>query len=158
MRGTVVDIFVIIIICFVTLTVFAFGNMFYEELKTHSDTFNFTTEVEAGLDRSFDVMDYGLVFFVGVAFIACVVSAFFIKSHPVFFIVSLLIFIMLLALLFSMTNMFFDIYQDEKVSTYAEDFPKSLTMMGLAPYIMLFFFIIVAIVMFTYKPSGGQRA
>lgn len=154
MRGNIVDLFLVVIIAFVVLLTFSFGYLFYQELKSE-DSFEFGTEVEAGLDRSFSVLDYGLILFVVISLIAVVVSAFFIQTHPVFFMVSLIIFMIFTAISFSITNVWMEIYSDPEISSSVNQFSNSLNLMAYAPHILIVGFVIVGIVL--YASKGGSR-
>jgi len=101
-----------------------------------------------------NVFDYMFVFFaVGLGMFS-VISAFFIDSHPIFFILSVIILIPIVILTSAqMTNAFDAFISTSVFSSVANSFPYTVLLMRNLPLFCLILGILVAIVM--HGKSGG---
>lgn len=86
--------------------------------------------------------------------VAALVSAYFIRSHPIFFVLSLLLmgFFTVASVMFS--NVYYAIASTSFISTYANMFPLTYVLFTWLPSITLVLSSLLAIVMYG-RPQGG---
>jgi hypothetical protein len=154
MKGFIGDIFIILAVILAFFILAVLGNAVLTQASQNS-ALNQTTESNSmllmGINtvRGFDMLLIIITFFM---FLGSVMAAFMVRSHPVFFIV--MIIVQLIAILVSsvIANVAFSFATNPAVSTYAENFPLSLTLLSFLPHVSLVFSAIISIVMLA-RPS-----
>lgn len=74
--------------------------------------------------------DNGMVILIVLFWVFLLVSAYYIDTHPVFFIINLVIIIILLSVVIIIANAYTDVTGDADLATYAADFPKLAFLMS----------------------------
>lgn len=150
MKGTIIDLIPIMIITFVLLVGLVFGSILYNEFKG-TDIWDPT--YTGDIETTFSILDYGAVFIIIASGLATVVFAFFIRTHPIFFVVSLILMIIVVMVSGPVTNAFMGFAQDDDIADTANDFPMTLEFMGILPYTVLAFAVLIVIGLYV-KPGG----
>lgn len=157
MKGTLTDLPIIMVLLFggaltIFITYFVLGEIF---AVFPTDVTQSTQIFQKGID-AFTVFDQMfLVFAIGVSMFT-VISAFFIDSHPVFFIFSALL--MLPIIIFGsaqVTNVFYEFATTSTFTSVSNTFPYITTFMTHLPLFFLIIGILTAVVMHA-KPSGAS--
>lgn len=99
--------------------------------------------------------DWLVVFIAFAMGLAGVISAFMIESHPVFFVMTLLVQIVAVAVSTIFSNVFFTLAGDTNFSSIANSFPLATQLFQNMPIITAVFGIIILIVTHG-KPKGAQ--
>jgi hypothetical protein len=86
-----------------------------------------------------------------------IISAFFIKSHPIFFFISLFLLLVFIIVGVVLSNTYQSIMESESMVDTASEFEVTNMIMKYLPVIMIFSFFIAAIFLFTKsgEPPGG---
>ena len=151
MRGTIVDTIPIMVITFVLLIGLVVGSLLYTEFS-QTDVWNET--YSGDVETTLSVLDYGTLFIVIILGMSTVISAFFIKTHPVFFPVSLILLLVVLMISGPLTNAFMGVAQDEKLVDTSNQFTVTLQTLGNLPYIILVLSAMILIGLYA-KPGGA---
>lgn len=151
MRGTIIDMVPLMIITFVLLVGLVAGSLLYSEFRTE----DFWDPTYTGdIDQVFSIFDYGAIFIVVALGLGVVVSAFFIRSHPIFLPISIIIFIVVVLISGVLTNAFMGYASDTSISSHANVFSNYLQFLGYVPYIVVGFGAIVLIAIYA-KPGSA---
>tara|TARA_Y100000310_G_scaffold126314_1_gene125141 strand:+ start:2376 stop:2870 length:495 start_codon:yes stop_codon:yes gene_type:complete len=81
-----------------------------------------------------------------------IISGFFIRTHPAFFLVSIFLLAMIAGANAILSNAFESFTNDSEIVTYSADFPMTTSLMGKYPIIILVLSILLAI--FLYSRGG----
>lgn len=122
------------VITFVLLIGLVIGSLLYTEFS-QTDVWDET--YSGDVETTLSVLDYGSLFIVIMLGMSTVISAFFIKTHPVFFPVSLILFLIVLMISGPLTNAFIGVAQDDRIIATSNQFPITLQTLGNIPYIIL---------------------
>lgn len=146
----------LIMVLFVFATMAIIGYTVFE--RVNADTKNTFTDYEGVSSNAFEKadtaiksLDYMFIFLIVGLSIASIISVFMIKTHPIFFFVSVLILIVVLVIAAQFSNIFYDISQHEDVVNATDNFtiiPK--TMEKLPLYILI---ISILTIIFLYGKS-----
>jgi len=117
----------ILVVVFAMAILAVIGYNLFDEVNTdiQSNT-EFSNESKTAMssvyDRYDNIMDSAIVFvFLGLVLFA-IISAFFIDTHPIFFIVSVILLIAVFVISISLGNVYTEIITDSQFSTLAADF------------------------------------
>lgn len=113
------------------------------------------TIIQTGVN-SFSQFDYMFLFFAVGLCMFSVVSAFFVNSHPVFFIFSMILLGIIVMVSAMVTNVFYEFATTSQFSSVALSFPFITTFMLYLPVICLVVGLLIAVVLHA-KPPGGAR-
>lgn len=158
MKGTVLDLIVMVVILCAFFIAVLFGLKVYNEMSGEE----FWTQTTAGqtasqsLERTFDIMDYAFLFILVGSGIGTIISAFFIQTHPVFFVVSFLILIIMIAVSPIISNAFMEVAANEHFSTEADSMDIMMHSMGELPIVITVFGILVTIVLYAKYGRGDN--
>jgi len=155
-RANIIDIFVIAVFIFALSISFLFGKLildeFTDQLGGENDTLlsNKSKEfINYNNDAYIPVFESIFVFVMAGLFIATLISAFFIRSHPVFFIIA----IVLMGLFIFVNTIIGEVYdtvsKTSGVASTADSFNVLNFVMDQFPFFMIIFGIIVAIVLYS---------
>ena len=138
-------IFILVFMMVALLGVFIHDEMnaepaFSEELGENTQYFNTTRAVTL----SFDGLS---VIIMGGIMVVTVLSAFLIRSHPAFFIISFITLIFAIGLSAVFANIWYEISSTDELATTANEFTVTTTLFNLLPYIALGLSAIIAVVM-----------
>lgn len=150
-------------LAFLVIAIFLLALFTVIAYKVHSEVqpvfeqFNNTnaTAVFEKAEVTFDVFDGGFFFaFFGLAF-AVIISGFSIRSHPIFFVFSIigLTIVALLGVIFS--NTYYTFATQEGISVYANNFPLMAWIMSNLVWLLVVIGFAAAILMYS-KPGVGQ--
>lgn len=158
MRGSITDLFLIVVLIFIfavsLLFMGYFGNTLTTQIQTQDPT-NATGNLTVSMNRSFAVID-GLTAFLLVGLVVAVVAtAVLIRANPVFIVFFLFVGLVLLILISALfSNVYSDLAQDPHLTSYANTYSTTGLIINNFPVIMLIIGVIVAIVL--YGKSGAN--
>jgi hypothetical protein len=123
----------------------------------------FKTQAEGDINTTY--VDYGITFLKGVdtAFIfiaigACamtVIAAFYIDSHPAFYVVTLVISLIIAWVSTHFSNIFETISEHSTLATTFNEFAGVINVMTILPYFLIVFSMLVAVVVYSKGRIGG---
>ncbi len=156
MKGTAFDILLLVVILFsIAIFVLFSYTISLELLPAFNDTgLNVTFLHQA--QTALRVFDSGMAFLVGGFMIALIVSSFYIRTHPVFFILTLLVGVVVLMVSPIISNLYGEIASHTSMQAAANEFPIMTNVFQYLPYIVLAFIVIVSIVL--YSKLGGRTS
>lgn len=160
MKGSLLDIpFIVVLGIFCSITVifmFSFMSQFndvYQELP--EDPFNNESKVsfQRGVD-SFLFWDQALILLITGLMISSIIGAAFLNTHPIFFIVSIILLFVFIFIGAQAANVFLAIMEHASIAPYANQFPYIITFYQNLPLIILAFMGVMMVVMYAF---GGRR-
>jgi len=159
-KGNVLDIFYLIVFVTVFGIISILSYTILTEMKPSLDahaTNDVSRNVTENATRAVASFDYILILIIVGMFIATVIGAYFIDSHPVFFVASLLLLILLMVLVPVFSNVFDRFKANAAVSTAAAEFTVTTAFMDKLP---MYFFIMCCVVLIALyaKHRGGGGA
>ena len=147
-KGNVFDIIYIMIVLFLIAVVTLVGIKVYdawdESNTITSDTGNIIMQKA---DMTLTTLDGVFAFIIVMLFILVLISAFLINTHPVFFIVTLIMLIIALIIGAAFSNIF-ETLTGDSLSGEAERLPIISELMGNLPFIVLVIIVAVAVVLY----------
>jgi hypothetical protein len=152
MKGTILDFLVIGIALLLMSISILFGSTMLREYAT---MFNATNPPNTSMEiiqsgqttmRAFDSLFVLLTFGM---MLATVISAFFVRTHPVFFVLSLLLMLLVLPMMAIFSNIFEEFATHQDLLQAASDYPLMQSIWGSLPTITLVFIIVTAIVLYS---------
>lgn len=126
-KGTSLDfIFIVVFICIIALMIFL-GKMLFDNLNTEIQSSNTLTNSSKTLiqeqnNRYVGIFDYGFLMLLVGWYIVFLVSAYFLDTSPVFFVLALIFTIIGFVLAGMMNNVFFDISSSSAFVSTANQF------------------------------------
>lgn len=156
MKGSMLDLVVIIPVVFAVAVAVLFSSYILGEIDSQFDqvrteTFNDTMDDAQTTLLNFD---YSMIFLVVGLCVAVVIGAFMINTHPIFFFFSFLMLVIFEILSVVFSNLFGEIIKDTNMATTAANFPLISGLMENLPLFTLLFGAMIAIAMYT---RGGSR-
>lgn len=158
MKGSILDLIVVVVILCVILAATLISFKVYNELSTEdfwSDT-STGTKARDGVGRVFNVMDFGYLLILGGAMMGAVISAFFIQTHPVFFVISFIILIIVVAISPVISNAFMEMATSSQFTTEGQSLDIMTHIMGDLPIIITVFGVLVAIALYAKFGRSGE--
>ena len=135
MRGSVIEIIVAGITLFAFFVAAIFGYKIYTELQPAFSGTGTSIIAQGAVTQSFVAIDYGMAFLAFGLFAAMIISAFFIDTHPVIFLVSLILFIIVIAITPILSNTSMEIATAPSLEAQSANMPVSLHIVGNFPII-----------------------
>lgn len=157
MKGSVLELIIVIVILGVMLFGLLIGLKIYNEFTEKgawSDT-DAGQAAQAGAAGAIDAINYGMVFLVAGLLISMIVSALFIKTHPVFFVLSLILLIFVILVSGPITNAFMGVAQNENLAAEVDDLTVAVHVVGYIPYIVVVGGFLIMLALYA-KPKGGE--
>lgn len=151
------DLIVVVVILAVFFVATLVGFRVYNAMSGEE----FWTKTQAGstakesVQRTFTIADYGAAMLLVGAMLAMIISAFFIKTHPVFFVFSFIILIIIVAIMPILSNAFMEFATSDQFSTEAESMTISTRTVGNFPILVVVFGCILLIVLYAKWGGGG---
>lgn len=147
----------IMLFVFAIVSIFAYSIFanFNEDVQADATIHNETKEVSENLNKRMPVtLDYAFFFLLVGLWIALIVTSYFVDTHPVWFIVVLMMMIFIFIGAMILANTYDDIATDDDYSAYAADFP--LTNWVFSKFLIIFIFIVISslITMFAKSRYG----
>jgi len=103
-------------------------------------------------------LDYAIIFLLLGTFIATIIGAFMLDTHPVFFIISLLSLIFIIILAPQFANFFFNFSNTETLSSTSADLPLTTFIFQNLPLITVIFGFILSVVLYAKIHGGGVQS
>lgn len=151
-KGYIQDMIMIIVFLFVFATSTFFAMVVYNEYRDKTADTMEETEVQKSIVsdaiRTLNIMDYMfLMLFMGLT-ISTIVTAFFIRSHPVLFVLSIILLFVILILAVTFSNVFEKISQQPSMANATNTYTIIPEIMGKLPLYIFGVFVLVALAFF----------
>lgn len=147
-KGFAFDSVILIVLIGIVLITIVVGKYISEQMSGAGLFSSETKDFTPYLNQTFATMDTNLLIVVGGFGIAMVLSALYIKSHPVVFIVFFLISIFMVMLSGPIANMYMTMVGSGTLAPTANEFTTALSIAGSLPMWIFAFMLIAGIVMF----------
>lgn len=158
MRGSLLDIIFIVFIAMFLFTVVVVTFMFSSVVNDRLQTLDvMTPEAKNALNvgvGSMLIWDQALFLLIAGLMLASIISAAFLRTHPVFFIASIIALILFIIIGAHITNFYLEILGYEPIADYSNQFPIMIKFFQNIPMIILGFSVVVIIVMYAF---GGRN-
>lgn len=160
-KGDVPSLFLIIVF----LVIFAFLSMLmYSLFNRTSDIlrspeladFENAEEVATEFDTASNGLDVlNVVFLIG-AMISVIITAFFVRTSPIFLVVSIIVLVIMVFLSMGLSNIYYDITQNETTGILenAHAFPATQRVMNYLPLWLLMTAVMVFVALYAKRESG----
>ena len=152
------------VIIFLIIGLFLFGLLVGSRILTELSTskaFTETTQGQAALQSAENTMyalDYSFPLILIGLLIAVVFGALSIKAHPIFFIPTLLILVLVIIVAAPMSNIFMGFAVNEGLSTETAKYDFGTLIVGNFPLIAAIFGLIIMLALFAKPRDGGGGA
>lgn len=123
-------------------------------MSDHGATYN-VTEKNAQLSSALTLYDAMFPFFMIGLVIFVIISAFFMKSHPAFFFISILLLAIFIVVTIIFSNVYQQVSETSELADATSEFVITTLVMQMLPYLILITGFIVSIIYFA-KPGGGN--
>jgi len=150
------DIIIVMVILLIMGIIFVFGDLILINFRNNingtmaEESYNIT---QAGIN-AYQVNDTMFGFLMIGAFMSVIVSGLYIRTHPIFFVVSIFLLTIIVMLSAIFTNLFDEFSSNSEMSTYAADFPYTTTLFHNLPVIVGIMGIVTLIIW--YGKSHGD--
>ena len=156
MRGSVLDLIIVFVILGITMFGLVMGLKIYNAF-VDSDAWPTTAvgnSTSTAALASLDVINYGMLFLAVGLVVTLIVSAFFIETHPIFFIVSIVLLLVVVVVSAPITNAFMEIATSDSLATESAQYDIATHVIGNIPLIAVVGGFLVIIALYA-KPGGG---
>jgi hypothetical protein len=160
MRGSTLDLLELIVIFFAfsvisiislyLMTEFNAGVQGMFTSNVSYDVLNQTVDTMKGFDAA------GVFVFFGIA-TGIIISAFLIKSHPVFFVISIFVLAFVIVVAAQISNVFIEFGRADEIIASANEFSLTIQIFNNLPTIIMVLGIIVSIVMYAKMRYGSDE-
>ena len=153
-KGNILDIALLTVFLFAFAFIVLLSHVILDEFETAvAGTDVNTTYIDQGQAAvgMFDAMFIFVTIFLG---IAVMISAFFIRTHPIVFVLSFILLMIFTVISSFFTNTFIEIVDIEPFATAVNSFPAMLNVMQNLPLIMTIIGVMVVIAL--YAKGGGE--
>ena len=155
MRGSVLDLIIVFVILGITLFGLVIGLEIYNEgFAEKWPTTAVGNATKIGMLASLDVINYGMIFMAVGLIISLVVSAFFIQTHPIFFIISIVMLMIVVVVSAPISNAFMEMVTSDSLSAEAAEYDIATHIVGNIPLFAVVGGFLIIIALYA-KPSGG---
>lgn len=150
---SVLDLIFVIVALLVVSVAALFSNVLITDFQeqTQDVLTNRSNNITATGVAVVENFDYAILFLFGGVIVALIISAFLIPTHPVFFVISLLVFIMVLLIVPQISNLFEAISEEDKMSDAVTDYTMTQSLWDNMPIIILCVGAILFIVMYSKR-------
>ncbi len=139
-KGSVFDIPFIIVFMFIFATTiivsFTLINGYNDVMQTTDIPYDVSNYTQSGI-TAVGTFDSGFVLLLGGLIISTILSAFFIQSHPAFFIVSLIALAIFIAIAVIFSNLYEEVETSAELSSSAANYPLISNIMSNLPIIVV---------------------
>ncbi len=150
--GTIFDIIFIGVTLLLVSIIFIFaGHLNSEFLNAFEDVDKVNTTHIQKVEDTFDLMDTGFAVLMVSLAISTIILSFFIRTHPVLFVASLIIFLILIPITMIFTNVFDAIVTQAPLSTEADDWPVVVHIMRNLPLILAVIGAMSLVALYAFK-------
>lgn len=158
MKGSFGDLFylMIILVVVVITAVVCFLVVNVLEDEGFYDLINVSgVDIKATMDTSFEILDYGIPFSFVLSCLFITIAVYFIRSHPIFFVASMLIMVVVIFVTAPIVNMVVNVLSADELVAYSNQFPITVAFVQNLPVIVLMFGIMIAISLYA-KPGESN--
>ena len=159
-KGNIPDVFYLVLTVVVLAIIFMASWTIMNQMKPSLDaklTGDVAHNATANALQAIGSFDYLLIFIMVGLLIATIISAFFINTHPVFFVLSLLMFILFMIVVPVLGNVFDAFAGDSGMSEAAEEFNVTTSFMDDLPkYFVVMCGIVLISLYAKYRAPGGE--
>lgn len=159
MKGSIFDIIFVLFMgmmaVFAILLIFIFLSNFNTTFQTLDVVSQSKTAIASGV-TGFLMWDQALVFLIGGLMVASLIGAALLKTHPLFFVLTLMGLILALVIGSQVANIFLEIMGAAQIAPYSNQFPLILTFYQNMPVFMLIYGAILLVVMFAFGSRNEQ--
>jgi len=153
-KGNILDIHLAGIIIFIALIVIVIAFMILSKINVSlEDSGEFSNEsldiIQHQVDIFPNIWDTGWLFILVGLGIYTWISAFFVRSHPVFFIFGFFLIVVYIIVFGVMSNVYGDITENPEISPYSDEFTLANFVMTRFPIIMGIISFVTAIIMYS---------
>lgn len=131
-----------------------FGYWILYEVKDAAPSELPTEYLDTGM-AAIQVLDAAVAVLIGLICLSSIILAFMVRSHPVFFAISLVITLLLIPTSAIVSNIYDEIATTADMALAANALPYTYTLFSFLPHITCIFSFIIAIVMFGKAQGGG---
>jgi hypothetical protein len=157
MKGSILDLLIIVLFIFVFAVVSIFALHFLsgaqESLNAVLDTRG-QAEISTGISI-IQNFDYAIVFLFFGSFIATIIGAYIVDTHPVFFIITLLLLVFIIVIVAQVGNFYAEFVETAALSSAAASFPLTTYIFQNIPLISVIFGFIIILVLYAKIKGGG---
>ncbi|GAH31138.1 unnamed protein product [marine sediment metagenome] len=151
-KGFIQDIFLAMLFLFIFAIVTYISLVVYNEYRDNTgDDFEGTDagkQIVSDAIRVLDIWDYAFLMLFGGLLISTVVTAFFIRSHPALFVLSLIVLFVVLIMAVVFSNVFGEFETHRSIQNATDTYTIIPEIMGGFPKYIFGFFILVALAFF----------
>jgi len=159
--GNILDLFYIVLTVVVLAIVFMASWYIMSQVQPDLDAHlnnDVASNASANALQAIASFDYLLIFIIVGLLIATIISAFFIDTHPVFFVMSLLLFIMFMIVVPVLSNVFDGFATNSQMITAADEFDVTTSFVGELPKYFVVMGGLVLIALYAkYRTGGGEQ-
>jgi hypothetical protein len=158
-KANLFDPLVIIIILFVFGISTVLFLLIGSELRDGINAKITLAESQNAMNKTYEALqlfDYTFVILLSMLIISSVISAFFIRSHPVYFFVSTIVLIVFVIPAAILSNVFDKFEHVDKFVAFADDFQIISYFMGKLPMIIVISGVLIMVALFINKPGAGD--
>lgn len=155
MRGSINDLFYVILIIFIfAIVTLVAGRILVEWDSATNSTLN-ATYAQQGM-RALEALNLGFILLLVGGAIAVILMAFMIPSHPVFFIISIILLLVFIVVVPQISNIYLQIAGTDSMVDLGNQYSTMTVIMQNLPLFFVVIGIIVMIVMYA-KIRGGSN-
>lgn len=155
MKGSILDFIVIFVILGVTMLMLVLGLRIYNEgFADRWPTNTVGNATRTGMLASLDVINYGMLFLAIGLIVSLIISAFFIQTHPIFLVLSVVVLLFVVVVSAPISNAFMEMATSDSLSTEASQYNIATHVVGNLPLIAVVGGFLVIIALYA-KPGGG---
>ena len=154
MRGQILDLIMLFVIIGIIFAGLVFGSYIYTKMEDKFPNNQVANTSKEALETTFSVFDYGIMFIMIGLGMSTVISAFFIKTHPMFFIASIMILAIVAMVSAPMTNAFMGMATSGILLSETEKYDVATSVVGNLPVIVAIIGVLVIVALYA-KPPGG---
>lgn len=154
MKGSILDIIPIMLVLFAVAVVSVFGYLFVDEFSK-MDQINDTVFGEY-IDKTkltLTVFDSAILFLTFMIVIGTVIAAFFMRTHPIFFIIGVMLSVIMIFISAMLTNMFMYFVEAPEITAAANNMPTVVLIMQNLPSIVLIAVVFIFIALYAKRRS-----
>ena len=157
-KGFIKDILMVMLFCFIFAISTFIALTIYNEYKDHTSDIMEDTEAEREIidntTRTLMVLDYAFLMVFGGLLLSAIVTAFFIRSHPVLFILSLILLFIVLLMAVVFSNVFEKFTEQPAIANATDSYVIIPEIMDKFPLYIFVAFILVALAFFAKAKTG----
>jgi len=155
MKGTILDLVFIMVILGISVVGLIIASEVYSQLDDSGafGTTDAAVAAQRGVESTFDVLNYGMVLILAGLLISTIIGAIMIRTHPIFFIVSIIMLIIVVVASAPVTNAIMGIATSGDLADDAAQYGIATQVVGNMPAIFVVAGFVIIIALYA-KPRG----